>query len=68
MDIRKRENDKQVINRIYIHLDLQVQGKREECYIEYKGNYMNCILVFVENIFNVEINTQNISYQIGFGL
>lgn len=62
------ENDKHVIKRIYIHLDLQVQGKREECYIKYKGNYMNYILVFVQNIFNVEINTQNILYQTGFGV
>lgn len=29
---------------------------------------MNHILVLVENIFNVEINTQNMSYQIGFGV
>lgn len=43
-----------------------MQGNREECYIEYKGNYMNYILVFAENIFIVEINIQNISYQIGF--
>lgn len=66
--LRKRENDKQVIKRIYIHLDLQVQGNRQECYIEHKDNYMNYILVFAKNLFIVKINTQNISYQIGFGV
>lgn len=43
-----------MIKRIYSNLDIEVLGKREESYIEYEGNYMNYILVFAENNFNVE--------------